>query len=1124
MLEFAEELETEQIYQWEEDERYYDLIAARKVEDSLRETERSLLVTPNWEGDDVKEEQAAADEINEQDEASRLWAIRIAAMQQELEEEQMQEGTESDHIGDHRESFSEKNDNQYHEVLDSEFLKRPYRILQHDTHREMLMTLHNLVQGIKKSAKIARAETTSEMKDVKELSEVHEFNVRSQSGGGAVQLVRSYAPKSFSRIRTVLGLGYESFARTLDDTEVFFQSGHFFFSNRSSLLFQMIDEETVKLILSLTKSYSDYVHHNALTILPHWYGLFRVSRSGMKTFYFLLTSNIFYTVDKIDVLYDIRGVADTSLNFEHRCGHHYVFPLGTREDCDAIKDVWKVAVDQHKDKLFDDNALLNKMRNSVDLFQSSPLILHPSERAELLETLRRDTLWLDSHQLYDYSILIGAHHCSPFDKHALQNMETGLGNKFGGLSVYEDSFRVQIVGPFRRWTLADNVKGVGASLYSSSSAVQPAAYSRRLRERMFECLLEFDKHINFDHFCMLKTELFKDIIKKSRQKHLPAERKVKKTGSLMRAAKAMSRIGSLFSGKQQTMRKAKDGQTQEQEQEQQEDPPAHRRLSRKMVRLSLKGEEGMEGESMSKPRVSLGDLKPGLGLMLGTSKDGRVMVTNCLPGRSAYRSGKIMKGDLLTWVGRPGEDEWSWTDVSRKTSTEVAALLVGKEGDIICLRLRRTAEDGQVKGVDFEVILEFLPSENVLHFRKNRTQEEKALAMTEIAGHLLKALQSRQPDDTDPLIYGAALPVLENLDELWEDPEDGKVHSIEELVERCVEGSYLLYRSAELPREDEDFLPVGVVYNMNGVAVQNLVHVVNVGEGAARGREVWLNVRNWITINRAPWMTSPDRLKENNEIFPSFVQLVEALDELKKLIDLSDPPLKKIEVVKTLYDVWMEKQGKKHAQKLHRDHDRLVPIHPRARNIRQEDKTNIDLSGAVLSGIVKPNEVLNHMSAYYPIEMGKVIDKIATTLHQDISVFTMQEAVAELLQKKGLTEVKSDLFMLKSGTTGEKVDDWRKRMFVMRENFLCFNSEKQEGVLKRVADIKGVTDCEVKTMGPFSFGIILYRVNEGIVEFVIKIATDDESDFRMWLMSMATVSEAVSRAYLRAFPAEDIQM
>uniref|UniRef100_A0A7S4N8M8 Uncharacterized protein n=1 Tax=Guillardia theta TaxID=55529 RepID=A0A7S4N8M8_GUITH len=86
MLEFAEELETEQIYQWEEDERYYDLIAARKVEDSLRETERSLLVTPNWEGDDVKEEQAAADEINEQDEASRLWAIRIAAMQQELEE------------------------------------------------------------------------------------------------------------------------------------------------------------------------------------------------------------------------------------------------------------------------------------------------------------------------------------------------------------------------------------------------------------------------------------------------------------------------------------------------------------------------------------------------------------------------------------------------------------------------------------------------------------------------------------------------------------------------------------------------------------------------------------------------------------------------------------------------------------------------------------------------------------------------------------------------------------------------------------------------------------------------------------------------------------------------------
>eukprot|EP00960_Hanusia_phi_P074588 768272-Hanusia_phi.AAC.7 len=46
-------------------------------------------------------------------------------------------------------------------VIDVEFLKRPYRLLQPSTHKEMLMTMHNLVQGIKKSAKIARTETTA---------------------------------------------------------------------------------------------------------------------------------------------------------------------------------------------------------------------------------------------------------------------------------------------------------------------------------------------------------------------------------------------------------------------------------------------------------------------------------------------------------------------------------------------------------------------------------------------------------------------------------------------------------------------------------------------------------------------------------------------------------------------------------------------------------------------------------------------------------------------------------------------------------------------------------------------------------------------------------------------------
>eukprot|EP00960_Hanusia_phi_P074590 768272-Hanusia_phi.AAC.9 len=45
----AGEFDAEQIYQWEEDERYYDLIAAKNIEESNRgaETGRTWQVTPH---------------------------------------------------------------------------------------------------------------------------------------------------------------------------------------------------------------------------------------------------------------------------------------------------------------------------------------------------------------------------------------------------------------------------------------------------------------------------------------------------------------------------------------------------------------------------------------------------------------------------------------------------------------------------------------------------------------------------------------------------------------------------------------------------------------------------------------------------------------------------------------------------------------------------------------------------------------------------------------------------------------------------------------------------------------------------------------------------------------------
>jgi hypothetical protein len=93
----------------------------------------------------------------------------------------------------------------------------------------------------------------------------------------------------------------------------------------------------------------------------------------------------------------------------------------------------------------------------------------------------------------------------------------------------------------------------------------------------------------------------------------------------------------------------------------------------------------------------------------------------------------------------------------------------------------------------------------------------------------------------------------------------------------------------------------------------------------------------------------------------------------------------------SLYDLWLKKQktlgsvtrgGGKH---LLRDVESGVPVHLNSQGLREEEKTSLPLSGSDVMSMVRPQQVLEHLEAYYPDKMVNVKSALEIALENETS-------------------------------------------------------------------------------------------------------------------------------------------
>ena len=280
----------------------------------------------------------------------------------------------------------------YHEAVQATVEARTNVWVSAKTHGRLFNVLHNLADGCKKSAKQARMETRGNMdaEAVEEgMHEVHKFQVRSFVIGGQVMFVKAFAPTVFCKIRAHFGLSYEAYVRQTDvSVEGLWQSGDFFFSSKANVCYKRIRPEERKVILDLLVAYDKHITATPFTLLPQWYGLYRVEGPGQEDMEFLACNNLFHCIDSIERLYDIKGCWDRSGHMERRIGHHYPNPVGCIYDRRSLDPAQPLPHEFTEGRVYNDTMLRHLLHTGGTWARSSALVLHEEQRRELLETLR----------------------------------------------------------------------------------------------------------------------------------------------------------------------------------------------------------------------------------------------------------------------------------------------------------------------------------------------------------------------------------------------------------------------------------------------------------------------------------------------------------------------------------------------------------------------------------------------------------------------------------------------------------------------------------------------------------------------------------------------------------------
>ncbi|TMW64835.1 hypothetical protein Poli38472_009002 [Pythium oligandrum] len=216
-----------------------------------------------------------------------------------------------------------------------------------------------------------------------------------------------FQPKLFASIRRLYGL---------DDTEYMFafrhtanerlsegRSGAFVFTtcDRKYLVKSMTAAEK-DVLLELLPSYFRYLKWNPKTLLPRFFGLHAMKMYG-QIFYFIVMGNVLNTKEVIHRRYDIKGswvdrnAPACVLGEKYRCSKcNRFFTFGATGSAAVPCD--PDGAEHYPDITLRDNDLKKRLK------------LDPQMAGRLVKQLTRDSNFLASLGIMDYSLLVGTHY------------------------------------------------------------------------------------------------------------------------------------------------------------------------------------------------------------------------------------------------------------------------------------------------------------------------------------------------------------------------------------------------------------------------------------------------------------------------------------------------------------------------------------------------------------------------------------------------------------------------------------------------------------------------------------------------------------------------------------------
>lgn len=205
--------------------------------------------------------------------------------------------------------------------------------------------------------------------------------------------VIEHSPEIFSRVRNYFGRSEDQYRHSLTEGPFRFlgedeaagkSSAFFVFSEDGRYCIKSVDPQEARVLLQVVEDYERYVSKHPDTLLPKFYGLYEVSLSNRSSpIWMLVQGNVLGGRHAVLQRFDLKG----STHGRHASGSE----KAKGRSC-VLKD--------------------------MDFVNEGCALLHATPEAErewnqCLHAIEKDSAWLASKGLIDYSLLLGFSSCSP---------------------------------------------------------------------------------------------------------------------------------------------------------------------------------------------------------------------------------------------------------------------------------------------------------------------------------------------------------------------------------------------------------------------------------------------------------------------------------------------------------------------------------------------------------------------------------------------------------------------------------------------------------------------------------------------------------------------------------------